>query len=411
MTQILKRLEIIKSSIAIEDEEIIELQIIKLNKLEINDDVKNILHRLQNSEYSLALKIIEVYLSKYSGLILYEDKEIAGFKLELKSLESTLQTLIEQKTECLNDIEEFNREYSLRLGSIIREVLNLRKKILYKKTIEQQNQKKKYQEDLQTFEETQQTIDEIKSAVMELEEALESIDESHEQYDEIKKAHQELQEELSKLEAELETQKEELEKTKEFIEDETIEEEYEEAQAHYDEYEHGYKQIKESLKDVVELSDDDKAELKKLYKKAARLCHPDIVPDELKEKANEMMQLLNEAYAKKDLPKVKEILYSLDNGTVFERSSDAIEDKELLKAKIEEYKQNIKNVESELEEIKQDGTYQTIAKLDDWDEYFEELKSELEKEKEQLEEEDREVLNEKAFFVEEKNKDPWNLPF
>ncbi|MCK9338323.1 MAG: hypothetical protein M0P43_10865 [Arcobacteraceae bacterium] len=387
MTQILKRLEIIKSSIAIEDEEIIELQIIKLNKLEINDDVKNILHRLQNSEYSLALKIIEVYLSKYSGLILYEDKEIAGFKLELKSLESTLQTLIEQKTECLNDIEEFNREYSLRLGSIIREVLNLRKKILYKKTIEQQNQKKKYQEDLQTFEETQQTIDEIK------------------------KAHQELQEELSKLEAELETQKEELEKTKEFIEDETIEEEYEEAQAHYDEYEHGYKQIKESLKDVVELSDDDKAELKKLYKKAARLCHPDIVPDELKEKANEMMQLLNEAYAKKDLPKVKEILYSLENGTVFERSSDAIEDKELLKAKIEEYKQNIKNVESELEEIKQDGTYQTIAKLDDWDEYFEELKSELEKEKEQLEEEDREVLNEKAFFVEEKNKDPWNLPF
>jgi len=383
MTQILKRLEIIKSSIAIEDEEIIELQIIKLNKLEINDDVKNILHRLQNSEYSLALKIIEVYLSKYSGLILYEDKEIAGFKLELKSLESTLQTLIEQKTECLNDIEEFNREYSLRLGSIIREVLNLRKKILYKKTIEQQNQKKKYQEDLQTFEETQQTIDEIK------------------------KAHQE----LSKLEAELETQKEELEKTKEFIEDETIEEEYEEAQAHYDEYEHGYKQIKESLKDVVELSDDDKAELKKLYKKAARLCHPDIVPDELKEKANEMMQLLNEAYAKKDLPKVKEILYSLENGTVFERSSDAIEDKELLKAKIEEYKQNIKNVESELEEIKQDGTYQTIAKLDDWDEYFEELKSELEKEKEQLEEEDREVLNEKAFFVEEKNKDPWNLPF
>ena len=33
MIQILKRLEIIKSSIAIEDEEIIELQIIKLEKL------------------------------------------------------------------------------------------------------------------------------------------------------------------------------------------------------------------------------------------------------------------------------------------------------------------------------------------------------------------------------------------
>jgi DnaJ-domain-containing protein 1 len=237
-------------------------------------------------------------------------------------------------------------------------------------------------------------IDELKDTISQLEEALESIDESHEQYDEIQKAHEELFEELRKLEEELETQEQELEFAKEFIEDETIEEEYEEAQSHYDEYENNYEQIKESFKDVNELSDDEKTQLKKLYKKAARLCHPDIVSHELKEKATEMMQQLNTAYAKKDLQKAKEILYSLENGTVFERTSDAIEDKDHLKAKIKEYRQNINAIESELEELKQDDTYQTIADLDDWDDYFEELKSELEIEKVRLEEEAIEVLKE-----------------
>ena len=43
MKQIIKRLEIIKSSIAIDDEEIIELQIIKLKELDADSGIKNIL--------------------------------------------------------------------------------------------------------------------------------------------------------------------------------------------------------------------------------------------------------------------------------------------------------------------------------------------------------------------------------
>jgi chromosome segregation ATPase len=85
-------------------------------------------------------------LSKYlytketnTSIINYEDKDLARLKKELKFLESTLQTLIEQKTECLNDIEEFNREYNLRLGDVIREILNLRREILYKKPSNNKN--------------------------------------------------------------------------------------------------------------------------------------------------------------------------------------------------------------------------------------------------------------------------------
>lgn len=39
MQQILKRLELIKTSIAIEDEEIIELQVVKLSTMDIESDI------------------------------------------------------------------------------------------------------------------------------------------------------------------------------------------------------------------------------------------------------------------------------------------------------------------------------------------------------------------------------------
>lgn len=391
--QILKRLEIIKSSISIEENEIIELQIMKLNTIDIDDEVKDILKSLEKSDFSTALSKIESYLSKYSGVVEYIDSEVQGLKLELKSLESNLQKLTEQKTEYLNDIEEFNTQYNIHLGDIIKSILELKKTILYKQTIKQQKEKEKYQEDIQTFQETKETIDNLYSTIEELEEALENIDEDNENYDEIYKAYNELKAEVEKLENELEVQEEDLEKTKEFIEDETIEQEYEDARKTYDQFENEYEHIKDEQDSKIQINDDDKKELKKLFRKAARLCHPDIVVEKLKEKAHELMQKLNEAYSKQDLVQVKKILHSLETGESFEVSSDAIEDKELLKTKIKEYKENIETVKSEIDEIKEDNTYQTIAELDDWDEYFEELRSELQKEKDKLEDEDREILS------------------
>lgn len=396
MKEILKRLEIIKSGVALEDEEIIELQIIKLQKLSIDKAVEEIIVKLEENDFFTALGLIDEYLSKYSGVVLYDDKELASLKLELKALENRLQNIIEQKNEYLNDIDKFNREYNIHLGELISAILNLKKEILYKKTIKKIQLQEKYKENIQTFEETKSTIDELKNTILELEEALEAIDEDDEEYEELVKVHKELVEEVEALQEELKIQEEELEKTKEFIEDETIEEEYEEAKVNYEEYENEYEHIKETQKNVMELSDDEKVELKKLFKKAARLCHPDIVPDELKAKATELMQQLNDAYSKQDLAQVKQILHSLENGSVFEILSESINDKELIKEKIKEYKQNIANLEKEINNITKDETYQIIVNLDNWDEYFESLKTELEAEKEKLEEESREILEEKV---------------
>ena len=90
MKQIIKRLEIIKSSITIDDEDIIELQVIKLKELDTDSGVKNILKKLENQDYGSAMNDIENYIKQHTGIVEYVDSEVIGLKLELKSLEKKL---------------------------------------------------------------------------------------------------------------------------------------------------------------------------------------------------------------------------------------------------------------------------------------------------------------------------------
>ena len=394
MKQIIKRLEIIKSSIAIDDEDIIELQVIKLKELDTDSGVKNILKKLENQDYGSAMNDIENYIKQHTGIVEYVDSEVLGLKLELKSLEKKLQSLSQEKTEYLNDIEEFNTQYNIHLGEITRNILNLKKDILYKQTQKQQKLKDKYKEDNQIYQDSKDTIEEIKESIRDLEELLKEIDENDENYEEILRAYNDLKKELNDLEDDLINQELELKKIREDLDNDIIFKEYEEAKTSYEQFYDEYENIKEKQSDRLELKDEDIKELKIMWKKACRLCHPDIVTDELKEKANEIMQSLNDAYSRRDINKVKQILLNLENGLVFEVLSDKIDNKEILKSKIEEFRQSIINIQEEIENIKVDDTFKTISNLENWDEYFEKLKNELQAEEIRLENESKVVLEE-----------------
>jgi len=98
----------------------------------------------------------------------------------------------------------------------------------------------------------------------------------------------------------------------------------------------------------------------------------------LKEQAKKIIQKLNDAYAKKDLDAVKEILYSLENGLSFDMASDTINDKEILRAKIAELRTKIDVTFTEINDITEDETFIIIQDIDDWDVYFSEKKEQLE---------------------------------
>jgi len=386
MEELLKRLEIIRSGIAIDDSEIIELQMIKLKKMTLDSEVLDIINQLKNSDYIEALNNINKYLQKYSGVVKYVDKELQALKMRLKTLENKYQELYSIKTEYLNNIEEFNIMYNLKLGDIIEEILRLKEQLLRKKQ--------------EKYKQNKNTINEIDNMLKEINATLDELDKIFKD------------EELNKVYEELKKQKEELKKQKEKLEEETnefdtqnLEEEYKEAKKAYEEFNYEYQKIKDEFKNSQKLSEKEKKELKTLWRKACKLCHPDIVSDELKEQAKKIMQELNEAYSKNDITKIKEILHNLENNKAFELSSDSIDDKELLKQKIQELENSLAELEVEIEEIKKDETFQTIEKIDDWDEYFDDLREKLLKEYDELialiEEQDDNIKQENNLIKEE----------
>ena len=110
-----------------------------------------------------------------------------------------------------------------------------------------------------------------------------------------------------------------------------------------------------------------------------------MVTDELKEYAEAVFRELQEAYEKNDLKKVSEILATLEKGEIFVPKSEGINEKTKLKAEVIKLRKKLNDLKKELNELKTTETYQTIVKIDDWEEYFKVTKQKLTKELNTLE--------------------------
>ena len=307
MNEILKRLEIIKAAISIEEEEIIDLQVMKLNKLECQDEVLNILTIINKKNYAKVIIEIESYLKNFSGVMVYEDLEFQALLLELKELEITLEDISNEKDEYLDSIREFNIEYYLHLGSILNEILKLEEMLI------------------------KINLDKMKAANQTFEEWYKEL---NEEYEELKQDHKDFSAEYEEIKSE----------------------------------------------ERVELDVEEKEDLKKLFRKASKLCHPDIVSDEHKEKATEIMKELNNAYSSRDIEKIKDILYSLENSSDFRVFSDTVEDKDLLKSKIQNIRSRIEQLDQEVQELKKEEAVQIMSEYKDLKIYFSKLKKQFEEE-------------------------------
>lgn len=155
---------------------------------------------------------------------------------------------------------------------------------------------------------------------------------------------------------------------------------YEQAKVDYENYHKQHEEIK--LEKLYDLSEVEKKELKFSFRKAALLCHPDKVSEELKEKAEELFKQLKEAYDQNDLVGVKQLLHNIESNKLFADQQITISEKEKLKGKLSLQKSNIERLNVELEELKNTEVYKTLTNINDWDIYFQEtlvrLKVELE---------------------------------
>ncbi len=303
--------------------------------------------------------------SRYGDVVAYEDPEVKVFKQELKALEEKIQDLDALKNEQLGTIEEFNTQYSLSVGDLIEKILKRKEEILAVKIAKMQEK----------LEDEKERYEEAKSKTKKLKEELEELDECDDEYDKAYEAWQ------AAKEAE-DAQRKKVKEAKEALENDEDFQAYEEIKQEHEESSCGHKKALEQKR--FTLNDEEKKELKLLFRKAARLCHPDIVTKELRDQAHEITAHLNEAYTQNDLNSVKKILDMLENGVYFDAASDKLQDTEKLKYKIAHLTDVLADISDDLEAIKEDETYKTIEEIEDWDAYFAEVREALESEYEEL---------------------------
>jgi len=293
LNKIIKRLEILKNYILLEDIEELNKESSKLKEYDFNSDLQEIIDDVRNEEFSSAIAKIQNFISKNQQLSIWTDPEIAALKLEIKNLENQINGYDNEKIELEKLLSEFQHRHTIELGEIILDILKLRKL--------------KFKSDKTKFEEAEN---------------------DERQYRE-----------------QVDTEKE---------------------------------------KEIFELTEDQKLELKKKFRKATVLCHPDKVADEFKEAAQRIFIELKQAYDANDLKKVSEILDDLEKGNFFKTKSETVQEKDLLKAAIAKLKRQIKILEIEIISIKESDSFKTIISIEDWDDYFQRSKEKLQCELEEL---------------------------
>lgn len=291
--KIIKRLELIKSLIALEEENEIAVHIKRLQQFSLNKELESIIILLEEKSYSKAMPAIEAFINQHNQVSFYIDPELEGLKLEAKVLEAEVNQLSDEKADLEKLIHDFGVRHNNELGELILKILRIRKR-------------------------------KAKGTPKEAE-----------------------------------------------------------AEKDYSDYSKEYEISKDEK--INELTEDEQKELKQKYRKASKLCHPDVVSEEQKELADKLFAELSAAYEKNDLERVREILENLEKGNFFVSKSDAINEKQLLKSEIEKLRLRIKELRGQVQSIKESEAFTTVSSISDWDSYFQETRQKLAEQVKELE--------------------------
>jgi hypothetical protein len=296
LKKIIRRLEIIKNFILLEEINEISRSTSKLEEYDFNSDIEEIITYIKNEDLGNAIIKIERFLSKNQQLSIWTDPEIAALKLEIKNIENQINAFDNEKIGLEKILADFQHRHSIELGEIIIDILKLRKVV--------------FKDDKEKFEEAKK-----------------------------------------------------------------------------DEKEYQGQFKAEKKKEIQDLSKEQQKELKKKFRKATTLCHPDkfsIEPIDVQKQAEAIFKELNEANSKNDLARVTEILANLEKGILKAESRDSISDKEKLRATVDRLKLKLKQLESEILNIKQSDTFKTVTSIENWDAYFDQTKEKLKLELKEL---------------------------
>ena len=148
-----------------------------------------------------------------------------------------------------------------------------------------------------------------------------------------------------------------------------------ETNADYEQYNRDYTEIRQQPR--TDLTDEEARELKQKYRKAAQLCHPDVVAEALKAHAERLFTELKTASDNNDLARVSEILDALERGEPLASRTEVVTEKSLLRHERSRLQAIIGSLTDTLTMLQNLAEYQTICRIDDWESYFSQKRAEL----------------------------------
>jgi len=144
INHILKRLEVVKNVIALQDVEDITFQADKLRKIVLPEldkvlvyDINIILNLIDKKAYGDAIQIIGKVILRYNTITNWTDPEIQGLQAEVKALSVQISDLENELSDIDKTIHKFDFKHTEILGSIILKILEIKRKLAAKMAKEQ----------------------------------------------------------------------------------------------------------------------------------------------------------------------------------------------------------------------------------------------------------------------------------
>jgi DnaJ-domain-containing protein 1 len=362
MSTPIKRLEIIKNAIELEDDDIIVSQLTRLKNEAFNDELLAIVAALEEKNYTAAMTAITTWLQSQRALTQWRDPQVAASKLELKALEERLRDLIDRRNARVQQLDEFNDLYLNRLGPLMTQILQLRKNLaelnLRRKLAERQRREEDYRRCQQYMAQALDVLAMLTTRWRDLPaDSVQAAD-----------ARKQLQQQ-SDLIANLLAEAQELE-TGLTREEEPARQARDEASDEYEKYREQQHDAEIRFRKGRQLSEEDQTELKRLWRQASKLCHPDLVADELKDEANAMMVQLNQAKHRGDVKAIRSLVARLHQGFEPMMASDRLNDLERIRKKMAQVREQIDTLVAELAELEKEESWLLVSSLSNMDAYF-----------------------------------------
>ena len=159
------RLDTLLNFIRLEDEDDVEYQAAKIQKLLPSqttdvrvERIRSALDLTQTGHYTQAVGLLNNVLRQLSQLTAYIDPEISALQLEIRGLEWQVASLEDEKTEIEKLIYAFEVRHTLELGALILQLLLLRKRLADEAARENPNHRAESDEAQRDYDDYRQSV-------------------------------------------------------------------------------------------------------------------------------------------------------------------------------------------------------------------------------------------------------------